>query len=37
MNKEEIKKSKTKLQRDAKQQNCVGKIHSYWLVFRKKY
>lgn len=31
-----IKKSKTKLQRDAKQQNCVAKVHSYWLVFRKK-
>ena len=30
-----IKKSKSKLQRDAKQQNCVGKIHSYWLVFKK--
>ena len=31
-----IKKSKSKLQRDAKQQNCVGKIHSYWLIFRKR-
>lgn len=30
-----IKKSKTKLQRDAKQQNCVAKIHSYWLVLKK--
>ena len=30
-----IKKGKSKLQRDAKQQNCVGKIHSYWLVFKK--
>lgn len=30
-----IKKSKTKLQRDAKQQNCVAKVHSYWLVFKK--
>lgn len=30
-----IKKSKSKLQRDAKRQNCVGKIHSYWLVFKK--
>ena len=30
-----IKKSKTKLQRDAKQQNCVAKIHSYWLIFKK--
>lgn len=31
-----IKVSKTKLQRDAKQQNCVAKIHSYWIVLRKK-
>lgn len=31
-----IKKSKSKLQRDAKQQNCVAKIHSYWLVLQKK-
>jgi len=31
-----IKKGKTKLQRDAKQQKCVAKIHSYWLVFKKK-
>lgn len=30
-----IKKSKSKLQRDAVQQNCVAKIHSYWLVFKK--
>lgn len=30
-----IKKSKTKLQKEAKQQNCVAKIHSYWLIFRK--
>ena len=30
-----IKKSKTKLQRNAKQQNCVAKIHSYWLIFKK--
>lgn len=30
-----IKKSKSKLQKDAKQQNCVAKIHSYWLVFKK--
>lgn len=30
-----IKVSKTKLQRDAKQQNCVAKVHSYWIVFRK--
>lgn len=29
-----IKKAKSKLQRDAKQQNCVAKIHSYWLVFK---
>ena len=31
-----IKKSKSKLQRDAKQQNCVAKIHSYWLVLQFK-
>lgn len=31
-----IKKSKSKLQRDAKQQNCVAKIHSYWLILQKK-
>lgn len=31
-----IKKSKTKLQRDAKQQNCVAKIHSYWLILKLK-
>ena len=31
-----IKKSKTKLQRDAKQQNCVAKIHSYWLILKVK-
>ena len=30
-----IKVSKSKLQRDAKQQNCVAKVHSYWLVFKK--
>ena len=30
-----IKVSKSKLQREAKQQNCVAKVHSYWLVFRK--
>lgn len=30
-----IKASKVKLQRDAKQQNCLGKVHSYWLVFKK--
>lgn len=31
-----IKHSNRKLQRDAKQQNCVAKTHSYWLVFKKK-
>ena len=31
-----IKISKSKLQRDAKQQNCLAKTHSYWLVLRKK-
>ncbi|MBR4973286.1 MAG: hypothetical protein IKY45_02345, partial [Clostridia bacterium] len=30
-----IKASKSKLQRDAKQQNCLAKIHSYWLVLKK--
>lgn len=30
-----IKSSKSKLQRDAKQQNCVAKVHSYWLLFKK--
>lgn len=30
-----IKRGKSKLQKDANQQNCVGKIHSYWLVFKK--
>ena len=30
-----IKATKQKLQRDAKQQNCVAKVHSYWLVFRR--
>lgn len=30
-----IKKSKSKLQRDAKRQNCVAKIHSYWIVLKK--
>ena len=29
-----IKVNKTKLQRDAKQQNCVAKVHSYWLVLK---
>lgn len=31
-----IKKSNTKLQRDAKQQNCVAKVHSYWLILQKE-
>lgn len=31
-----IKVSKSKLQRDAKQQNCAAKVHSYFLVFKKK-
>jgi hypothetical protein len=31
-----IKVSKSKLQRDAVQQNCVAKVHSYWLVLQKK-
>ena len=26
----------SKLQRDAKQQNCLAKVHSYWIVLRKK-
>lgn len=30
-----IKISKSKLQRDAKQQNCMAKTHSYWLVFKR--
>lgn len=30
-----IKVAKSKLQRDAKQQNCVAKVHSYWIVLRK--
>lgn len=30
-----IKKSKSKLQKEAKQQNCVAKIHSYWLILKK--
>lgn len=29
-----IKATTQKLQRDAKQQNCVAKVHSYWLVFK---
>lgn len=31
-----IKTTNNKLQKDAKQQNCVAKVHSYWLVFKKK-
>ena len=31
-----IKKSKSKLQKEAKQQNCFAKTHSYWLIFKKK-
>lgn len=30
-----LKVSKTKLQRDAKQQNCVAKVHSYFLILQK--
>lgn len=30
-----LKVTSQKLQRDAKQQNCVAKVHSYWLIFRK--
>ena len=30
-----IKATTNKLQRDAKQQNCVAKVHSYWLIFKK--
>ena len=30
-----IKATRHKLQREAKQQNCVAKVHSYWLVFKK--
>ena len=29
-----IKHNPVKLQADAKQQNCVAKVHSYWLVFK---
>ena len=32
-----IKYNKNKLQANAKQQNCVAKVHSYWLVFKKPY
>lgn len=31
-----IKATTTKLQREAKQQNCVAKVHSYWLVLKYK-
>lgn len=31
-----IKATTQKLQRDARQQNCVAKVHSYWLIFKKK-
>lgn len=31
-----IKATKQKLQRDAKQQNCVAKVHSYWLILKKE-
>lgn len=30
-----IKATKQKRQREAKQQNCVAKAHSYWLIFKK--
>ena len=30
-----IKATRQKLQRDAKQQNCVAKVHSYWIVLKK--
>lgn len=30
-----IKATTKKLQRDAKQQNCVAKVHSYWLILKK--
>lgn len=30
-----LKISKSKLQRDAKQQNCLAKTHSFWLVFKE--
>lgn len=30
-----IKISKSKLQRDAVQQNCLAKTHSYWIVLKK--
>ena len=31
-----IKVSKHKWQKEAKQQNCVAKVHSYWLIFKKR-
>ena len=31
-----LKHSKRKLQKDAIQQNCVGKTHSYWLVLKQR-
>lgn len=31
-----IKATTQKLQREAKQQNCVAKVHSYWLIFKNK-
>ncbi len=31
-----IKATESKLQRDAVQQNCVAKVHSYWLIFKKR-
>lgn len=31
-----IKYSNKKLQRDAKQQNCFAKVHSYWLILKKR-
>ncbi len=30
-----IKSRKKKLQKDAKQQNCVAKVHCYWLILKK--
>lgn len=31
-----VKCGKRKFQRDARQQNCLAKVHSYWLVLQKK-
>lgn len=31
-----IKATNRKLQRDAKKQNCVAKVHSYWLILKKE-